>query len=210
VSGIGHWGSSLSSWLACLAFRRSSLPRGAPFQGAVCGIGAAIGYGLGVAGAWTWRAFADRDPRPPRPGHGGSSPLGEPRGRDVLEAMVWIPFVTFWQVTVDLPLATGVPVGQATTYTREYGDGWATVLQPAGLTPTRPIGYETSSRHARNARQTFLRLCAWPLRERAGAAPVTITPSMLRREGSGSGRSRFGRRGGGRSSTRRPRGGRPG
>jgi uncharacterized membrane protein len=34
----------------------------------VCGISAAIGYGLGVAGAWTWRAFADRDPRPPRPG----------------------------------------------------------------------------------------------------------------------------------------------
>ena len=33
------------------------------------------------------------------------------RGRDVLDAMVWIPVVTFWQVTVDLPLATGVPAG---------------------------------------------------------------------------------------------------
>ena len=34
----------------------------------MCGISAAIGYGVGVAGAWTWRAFADRDLRPPRQG----------------------------------------------------------------------------------------------------------------------------------------------
>ena len=53
---------------ACLAFTPSLLPRSALLQGVVCGITAAIGYGLGVAGAWTWRAFADRDPRPPRPG----------------------------------------------------------------------------------------------------------------------------------------------
>jgi uncharacterized membrane protein len=53
---------------ACLAFTPSLLPRSALLQGVVCGISAAIGYGLGVAGAWAWRAFADRDPRPPRPG----------------------------------------------------------------------------------------------------------------------------------------------
>jgi uncharacterized membrane protein len=53
---------------ACLAFTPSLLPRSPLFQGIVCGISAAIGYGLGVAGAWVWRAFADRDPRPPRPG----------------------------------------------------------------------------------------------------------------------------------------------
>jgi len=53
---------------ACLAFTPSLLPRTALLQGIVCGISAAIGYGVGVAGAWTWRAFADRDPRPPRPG----------------------------------------------------------------------------------------------------------------------------------------------
>jgi uncharacterized membrane protein len=53
---------------ACLAFTPSLLPRGALLQGVVCGISAAIGYGAGVAGAWTWRAFADRDPRRPRPG----------------------------------------------------------------------------------------------------------------------------------------------
>ena len=53
---------------ACLAFTPSLLPRSALLQGVVCGINAAIGYGVGVAGAWVWRAFADRDPRPPRPG----------------------------------------------------------------------------------------------------------------------------------------------
>jgi uncharacterized membrane protein len=60
--------------------------------------------------------------------------LGEPHGRDVLAAMVWMPVVTFWQVTADLPLATGVPDGHGHTYTREFVDGWATVLQPAGWT----------------------------------------------------------------------------
>jgi hypothetical protein len=38
----------------------------------------------------------------------------------------------------------------------------------------------------------------------------TLTPLMLRQEGSGPGRSRSGRRGGGRPSTPHPRGGRPG
>jgi uncharacterized membrane protein len=63
--------------------------------------------------------------------------LGEPHGRDVLDAMVWIPVVTFWQVTVDLPLATGVPDGHGHTYTREFVDGWANILQPPGLTPDK-------------------------------------------------------------------------
>jgi uncharacterized membrane protein len=58
--------------------------------------------------------------------------LGEPHGRDVLDSMVWIPLVTFWQVTADLPLATGVPDGHGHTYTREFADGWAAVLHPAG------------------------------------------------------------------------------
>jgi uncharacterized membrane protein len=60
--------------------------------------------------------------------------LGEPHGRDVLDAMVWIPLVTFWQVTADLPLSTGVPDGHGHTYTREFVDGWAKVLHPAGWT----------------------------------------------------------------------------
>jgi uncharacterized membrane protein len=63
--------------------------------------------------------------------------LGEPRGRDVLDAMVWIPLVTFWQVTADLPLATGVPDGHGHTYTAEFVDGWAKILQPPGWTPDK-------------------------------------------------------------------------
>jgi uncharacterized membrane protein len=63
--------------------------------------------------------------------------LAEPHGRDVLDAMVWLPLVTFWQVTADLPLATGVPDGHGHTYTREFVDSWATVLQPPGWTPDK-------------------------------------------------------------------------
>ena len=51
----------------CLAFTPSLLPRGPVVQGLVCGISAAIGYGVGVVAAWAWRAFADRDERPARP-----------------------------------------------------------------------------------------------------------------------------------------------
>jgi uncharacterized membrane protein len=58
--------------------------------------------------------------------------LSEPHGRDVLKAMPWIPFLTFWQVTADLPLAGEVPSGHGHTYTDEYADGWATILRPAG------------------------------------------------------------------------------
>jgi uncharacterized membrane protein len=60
--------------------------------------------------------------------------ISETAGKDVLNAMVWIPFVTFWQVTADLPFSTGVPPGHGHTYTAEYVDGWNTVLQPAGFT----------------------------------------------------------------------------
>ncbi|SBT93004.1 Uncharacterized membrane protein [Streptomyces sp. DI166] len=59
----GCWGALL---LACLSFTPSLLPRGGVLQGLICGISAAIGYGLGVLAAVVWRAFADRDPRPPR------------------------------------------------------------------------------------------------------------------------------------------------
>ena len=53
--------------LAVLSFTPSLLPRPAMYQGAVTGIEAAIGYALGVLGAWVWREFADRSPRPPGP-----------------------------------------------------------------------------------------------------------------------------------------------
>lgn len=55
--------------------------------------------------------------------------LREPRGRDVVGAVRWIPFVTFWQVTFDLPFAVDVPQGHGHTYSREYIGGWAIVLR---------------------------------------------------------------------------------
>jgi len=58
----------------------------------------------------------------------------EAPGKDVLAGIVWIPFVTFWQVTADLPFSTNVPPGHGHKYTTEYVDGWAAVLQPAGVT----------------------------------------------------------------------------
>ena len=60
--------------------------------------------------------------------------LEEDRGRDVLDEMVWIPFVTFWQVTADLPMATGVPPGHGHDYGGQHVYGWADVLQLEGWT----------------------------------------------------------------------------
>jgi uncharacterized membrane protein len=60
--------------------------------------------------------------------------ISEPPGRDVLKGMFWMPFVTFWQVTADLPFSTGVPDGHGHRYSAEYVDGWNAVMRPAGLT----------------------------------------------------------------------------
>jgi uncharacterized membrane protein len=48
---------------------------------------------------------------------------------------VWLPFVTFWQVTADLTFAGGVPDGHGHAYKAEYVDAWNAVLQPSGVTP---------------------------------------------------------------------------
>jgi uncharacterized membrane protein len=63
--------------------------------------------------------------------------LREPPGQDVLDQMTWLPVVTFWQVTADLPLATAVPAGHGHTYRDEYVDAWATVLRPPGWTTAK-------------------------------------------------------------------------
>jgi uncharacterized membrane protein len=60
--------------------------------------------------------------------------ISEPPGRDVLKTMFWMPFITFWQVTADLPFATGVPDGHGHRYSAEYVDGWNAVMRPAGIT----------------------------------------------------------------------------
>ncbi len=60
--------------------------------------------------------------------------ITEPPGKDVLKTMFWMPVITFWQVTADLPFATGVPAGHGHKYTSEYVDGWNAVMRPAGIT----------------------------------------------------------------------------
>ena len=51
--------------------------------------------------------------------------LEEPPGEDVVDAVVWIPFVTFWQVTFDLPFALDVGPGTGTaTRASTSTDGW--------------------------------------------------------------------------------------
>ncbi|TVR35650.1 MAG: hypothetical protein EA388_06450 [Nitriliruptor sp.] len=63
--------------------------------------------------------------------------LSEPRGRDVLDQMIWLPFITFWQVTADLPFAVDLPPGHGHRYTTESVDAWAAILQPPGWTETQ-------------------------------------------------------------------------
>lgn len=63
--------------------------------------------------------------------------LEEARGDDVVDAVRWIPFVTFWQVTADLPFATNVPDGHGHVYTTQYVDAWAEVLRPPGWTEAK-------------------------------------------------------------------------
>jgi uncharacterized membrane protein len=55
-------------------------------------------------------------------------------GRDVLSAMFWVPLVTFWLVSADLPFAASVPPGHGHVYTAEFVDGWNAVLRPTGIT----------------------------------------------------------------------------
>jgi uncharacterized membrane protein len=63
--------------------------------------------------------------------------LEEDRGDDVVDAMRWIPFVTFWQVTADLPFAANVPEGHGHVYTSQYVDAWAQVLRIPDWTPEK-------------------------------------------------------------------------
>lgn len=58
--------------------------------------------------------------------------LRERKGPDVLPGLRWMPFVTFWQVTMDLFVAGDVPRGHGHNYVTEYADGWAAIAPPAG------------------------------------------------------------------------------
>jgi uncharacterized membrane protein len=66
----------------------------------------------------------------------------EPPGSDVLKQDIWVPFLTFWQITGDLPFATGVPPGHGHTYKGEYVDAWNAVMK-TGLTPSQLTSLRT-------------------------------------------------------------------
>ncbi len=54
--------------------------------------------------------------------------LDEPRGSDVLPNMRWYPFVTAWQVALDLPFAFGATPGHGHRYGDSITSGWISVL----------------------------------------------------------------------------------
>jgi uncharacterized membrane protein len=56
------------------------------------------------------------------------------RGPDVSQSMVWLPLVSFWQVTADMVFAVNVPDGHGHKYEADYVNGWAAVTQPPGWT----------------------------------------------------------------------------
>jgi uncharacterized membrane protein len=61
--------------------------------------------------------------------------LAEPRAPDVSPAMSWLPVVTFWQVTADLPFALSAPAGHGHSYGELFVNAWAAVAPPSGWSP---------------------------------------------------------------------------
>ncbi|MCW3470428.1 alpha/beta hydrolase [Rhodococcus pyridinivorans] len=56
--------------------------------------------------------------------------LREPLGPDVDPGMRWIPFVTFWQVTLDMIFSADVPDGFGHSFGPEAADLWVDILAP--------------------------------------------------------------------------------
>lgn len=72
--------------------------------------------------------------------------LTEPRGRDVLPATRWIPFVTFWQLTADMPLSMEPGPGHGHNFSGEHVDAWATILEVPDWTPTKAAALKQTVR----------------------------------------------------------------
>ncbi len=54
--------------------------------------------------------------------------LDEPRGEDIDKGMNWVPFVSFWQVTLDMVFAAEVPYGHGHAYGPEAVYFWNQIL----------------------------------------------------------------------------------
>jgi uncharacterized membrane protein len=63
--------------------------------------------------------------------------LAEPRGADVSPGMRWYPFVTFWQVTIDMLGANDVPAGHGHNFGAMPVAAWAQIVPPTGWTAER-------------------------------------------------------------------------
>lgn len=63
--------------------------------------------------------------------------LREPRGTDVSPDTMWIPIVTFLQVSADMAVAVNVPDGHGHVYVRDVANAWAAILSPPGWSPDK-------------------------------------------------------------------------
>ncbi|KAB1504084.1 hypothetical protein F7230_03035 [Corynebacterium sp. 320] len=63
--------------------------------------------------------------------------LKEPPGFDRSASMHWMPFVTFWQVTLDLPVAANVPNGHGHNYGNSVLSGLMALVGGEGFTEAR-------------------------------------------------------------------------
>lgn len=82
--------------------------------------------------------------------------LEEPPAPDVSHHMTWIPVVTFWQVSADLPSTYPVPDGAGHRYSEHYADAWAAVAAPEGWTDKDTARLRTVIRQNRIVRERIL------------------------------------------------------
>ncbi len=60
--------------------------------------------------------------------------VSEPPGKGVIDKIFWIPFVSFFQITVDQAVAGGAPDGFGHNYRDTLVYAWASVVPPEGWT----------------------------------------------------------------------------
>lgn len=60
--------------------------------------------------------------------------MGQPRGFDVPDAVLWFPIVTGVHAAVDLIFQLSTPPGFGHVYSADYVQGWAAVIPPPGWT----------------------------------------------------------------------------
>ncbi len=61
--------------------------------------------------------------------------LREPRGPDVDPGVRWLPFVTFWQVTLDMIFSAEVPYGYGHAFGPDAAQLWVDILDPPDWDP---------------------------------------------------------------------------